>query len=173
MNAIARAAAMRPSSAFASPSQTAATTDHRSRLLRWFGWRRLPVARPAIAAIAIQSPSGTCGANTCSRPISVLAMPATTRPMQKARKARSPSPARCAEAAIATTSTAGRIVPAADNDSDHGTDPKIDADRALIAVSVIAASSASAPRERGQADAAGRRRGRSGSRPSRPAPPPG
>ena len=79
-------------------------------------------------------------------------MPATTRPMQKARKANSARPARCAEAAIATTSTAGRIVPAADSDSVDGTAPKTDADSALIAVSVIAASSASAPRERGHAE---------------------
>ena len=38
-------------------------------------------------ARAIQSPSASCGANTWIRPIALLAMPATTRPMQKARKA--------------------------------------------------------------------------------------
>ena len=35
-----------------------------------------------------------CGANTWIRPIALLAMPATTRPMQNARKTRMPSPAR-------------------------------------------------------------------------------
>ncbi len=143
---------MRSSSVFAPPSQTAPTTDHRSRLLRWFGWRRLPVARPASAASATQLPSGECGANTCTRPISALAMPATTRPMQKARKATSARPARCVEAAIAITSTAGRMVPTAESESVEGTAPKTDAASALMAVSVIAASSASAPRERGHAE---------------------
>jgi len=78
--------------------------------------------------IAIQSPSGACSANIWIRPIRLLTMPATTRPMQKARKARSASPALCAKAAIATTSTAGRIVPAAYSDKDQGTVPKINAD---------------------------------------------
>ena len=30
-------------------SHTSATSDHNSRLLRWFGWRRLPAARPTRA----------------------------------------------------------------------------------------------------------------------------
>ena len=51
-----------------------------------------------------------------------------------------------------STSTAARMVPAAESDSVEGTAPKTDAASALRAVSVIAASSASAPRERGQAE---------------------
>ena len=105
-----------------------------------------------MAAIAIQSPSGTRGANTWTQPISTLAIPATVRPMQKARNAGSARPARCVDAAIATTSTAATIIPADESDSDHGMTPKIDAASASIAVIVKAPISASAPGERGQAD---------------------
>ena len=40
---------------------------------------------PGDAEMAIQSPSGEFGANTCTRPISVLATPAKTSAKQKAR----------------------------------------------------------------------------------------
>jgi hypothetical protein len=73
--------------------------------------------------------------------------------MQKARNAKSARPVRCVEAAIAITSTAARIVPTAESASVDGTAPKTDPESALTAVSVMAASSASAPRERGHADA--------------------
>ena len=71
----------------ASTSQTTATADHSNRLLRWLGWRRLPLARPGIALAAIQLPSAHCGANTCTTPTPALSTPATTSAMQKARYA--------------------------------------------------------------------------------------
>ena len=127
------------------------TIDHSSRLLRWFGWRRLLVARPAMAETANQSPSGASGANTWTRPMALQAMPATTRATQKARKAWSPRPTRSADAATATTRIALRIVPADDSDSAHGTAAQSDAASAARKTMASAASSAWLPRDWGRA----------------------
>src|SRR4051794_22624814 len=95
-------------------------------------------------AVAIQLPSAAWGANTCTKPTSVLPAPATTRPMHNARNAGSPKPARCAEAATATASAAARTVPVADSEREHGTDAKDDAASALDAINARAESNASA-----------------------------
>jgi len=161
-----RAAATRPSSVFVSPSQTTATADHSNRLLRWFGWRRFPVARPTIAESAIQSPSGSFGANTWTRPITALATPATASAIAKARNAGRPRPARRADAATAATSAAGTIVPALESASVDGTEYAVAAS-ASTAHTASAASRASVPCERGQT-----LRGRLAPRTSRNAPQP-
>ena len=120
MNTRASAVSTPRRSTRASPSQTTATTPHSNRLLRWFGWRMLPTARPGREVTAIQSPSAHSGANTCRMPIRLLSKAATTMPMQKARNAAWPRPARCRVAATCAVSAAAAIIPALERASDHG-----------------------------------------------------
>src|SRR6185369_16452846 len=119
-----------------------------------------------FAASAIQFPSGSCGAKTCTSPINALATPATASAIAKARNAGQPRPARRADAATAATSAAGTIVPAFESASVDGTEYAIAAS-ALTVQTARAASSASMPRERGQT-----LRGRLAPRMSRNAPQP-
>ena len=151
MNTAASSAATARQIVRASPSHTAATIDHSSRLLRWFGWRRLPVARPGMAEAATQVPSGQAGANTCTRPMALLATPATTRAMQKARNAGAARPHRAAAAATATVSIALAIAPAEDSDSDQGADSNAEAPSAARTRAASDTSKAVLPVEAGQA----------------------
>ena len=113
----------------ASPSQTTATIDHSSRLLRWFGWRRLPVARPGIAGQRDPVAVGERAARTPgSGRSALLAMPATTRPMQNARKTRhAEAGARDRRRRPRSPARRRRIVPADESESDQGTPAKTDA----------------------------------------------
>src|ERR1017187_6513091 len=52
--------------------------------------------------------------------MALLAIPATTREMQKARKTRPPRPMRAANAPIMTARSALAMVPAEDSDNDQG-----------------------------------------------------
>ena len=78
-------------------------------------------------------------------------MPATTRPMQNARKTEMASPARATQAPIAVTRSAASSVPAEESDSDHGAPAKTEAPSAHRTRIAIDASTASEPRERGRA----------------------
>ena len=151
MNSSASTVAMPRRSTRASPSHTAPIADHSSRLLRWFGWRMLPTARPGTVLRAIQSPSAHCGANTSTMAMPLLATPARTRPMQKARKAARPRPACCSAQAVCAVSAAARIRPALDSASDHGTPAHSGAARADSSSSAKAVCSAINPLPRGQA----------------------
>ena len=71
--------------------------------------------------------------------------------MQKARKARSPAPARSTEAPIAMARIALRIVPADESESDHGTAASGVAASVATSTMAMAASKSSAPRECGHA----------------------
>ena len=108
-------------------------------------------SRPGIEACATQSPSGRLGANTWTRPIALLATPATTSAMQNALKARSPRPARETQALTATASAALSIVPAEESESDHGAPAQSEAPSAARIRIAMAPSKASDPGERGRA----------------------
>ena len=56
-----------------------AMADHSSTLLKWFGCRRFPTARPATDEWAIHSPSGQKGAKTWTNAVAALAMPASMK----------------------------------------------------------------------------------------------
>ena len=62
---------------------TTATLAHISRLLRWLGWRKLPIARPGLLGTAIQWPSARPGANTCTKATTRFSRPAPTQAQQK------------------------------------------------------------------------------------------
>ncbi len=81
-------------------------------------------------------------------------MPATTRPMQNARKTEMASPARATQAPIASTRKAASSVPAEESDSDHGAPAKTDAPSAASTRIAIDPSRASDPGERGRAPCA-------------------
>ena len=101
-------------------SQTSATRPHSRKLLSWFGWRRLPTARPTIELRATSVPSAQPGANTCTSPIAAPSTPATSNAMQKARNAAGPRPDRCSAVAQTAANPAAKRAPADESASDHG-----------------------------------------------------
>jgi hypothetical protein len=104
----------------ASPSQTAATIDQSSKVLRWLGWRRLPAARPPMEAAAIQLPPVESGAKTCRMPTAVLSTPAATSAMQNAWNAGRWPPWRCVRPPINSTAAAAAVMPAEESDNVTG-----------------------------------------------------
>ena len=104
-----------------------AMTAQVSRLLRWLGWRRLPMARPGRPEIAIQVSSPHSGKNTCNKATTTLSKPATSQPQQKATNrawasARAPAPA-----PPAANKAAAARVPMDDSARLAGNDPTHDA----------------------------------------------
>ena len=85
------------------PSQTAAAAAHSNSVESWFGWRMLPMARPAMVGKEIRRPSASSGRNTCTTPTTTLSSPATSSAVISGVTQSSMRPARVA-AAVACTS---------------------------------------------------------------------
>ena len=121
---------------------TTAIADHSSRLLRWLGWRRLPTARPTMPERAIQSPSGHCGAKTCTNAMPTLKTPAATQPAQNITNIGAAP--RCA-APPATSSIAAASIATADSARLAGSPPKPQEPAAASSTSSSAACKGVAP----------------------------
>ncbi len=115
------ATAHRRGSRDASDSGTTATADHSSAVLKWFGCRMLPTARPSSPERAIHCPSAQSAANTCTMPISVPNTPATIQATKKACSAALPArdPAETSSADAASSPSAERLRPAGSEPHSH------------------------------------------------------
>ena len=91
---------------------------YKRQVLRWFGWRRLPTARPTSPERAIHWPSAQSAANTCTMPISVPSTPATIHATKKACSADAP-----ARDPADTKSAEADNSPSADRPSPAGSEP--------------------------------------------------